>query len=419
MAISAFVFSTIFGSAWGATRHADPGNYAELVRTLGPGDTLQLAPGRYVDGLRIRELHGQPGSPVVIEGPANGAPAVFEGRAGQDTVSIRNASHLIVRNLVLDGQGLEVDGVRVDRRSRAVHHITLENLLIVRHGPEQQTVGIAFGAPAAFVTIRNNVIVGAGTGMYLGGSDGAAPFVAGTIEGNVVVATTGYNIQIKHQAPRPTLPELPETPSRTVIRGNVFAKDQGSSTGPMARPNLLLGHWPREGPGDDDEYVVDQNVFYGNPTKTLMQAEGNLAIERNLFLNPVGDGVSIQPHNDVPKNVTVRDNFIATTGYALRIVGGDPRFAQIAERNEIVSPAPWMGMNIDPAQRAMAVGALTRWLGNDLSAPEVGTALRRALEIVCRPLSLEHAGMSAVQVVSSDDPACVALSRARTRAGQN
>ncbi len=309
--------------------------------------------------------------------------------------------------------------MRVDRRSRAVHHITLENLLIVRHGPEQQTVGIAFGAPAAFVTIRNNVIVGAGTGMYLGGSDGAAPFVAGTIEGNVVVATTGYNIQIKHQAPRPTLPELPETPSRTVIRGNVFAKDQGSSTGPMARPNLLLGHWPREGPGDDDEYVVDQNVFYGNPTKTLMQAEGNLAIERNLFLNPVGDGVSIQPHNDVPKNVTVRDNFIATTGYALRIVGGDPRFAQIAERNEIVSPAPWMGMNIDPAQRAMAVGALTRWLGNDLSAPEVGTALRRALEIVCRPLSLEHAGMSAVQVVSSDDPACVALSRARTRAGQN
>jgi hypothetical protein len=34
--------------------------------------------------------------------------------------------------------------------------------------------------------IRRNVIDGAGTGIYLGNSDGSAPFVAGIIENNLI-----------------------------------------------------------------------------------------------------------------------------------------------------------------------------------------------------------------------------------------
>ena len=77
-------------------------------------------------------------------------------------------------------------------------------------GGNQQVVGISTnGAPTWNWTIRGNTIIGAGTGMYLGNSDGANPFVAGVIERNVVRDTIGYNLQIKHQAPWPGISGCP------------------------------------------------------------------------------------------------------------------------------------------------------------------------------------------------------------------
>ena len=97
--------------------------------------------------------------------------------------------------------------------------------------------------------IRNCVIQGAGTGMYLGNSDGNEPFIAGLIEHNLVIDTIGYNIEIKHQNPRPRVSGIPTGRSKTIIRHNVFSKSANSSTGRRARPNLLVGHFPRSGPG--------------------------------------------------------------------------------------------------------------------------------------------------------------------------
>jgi hypothetical protein len=379
------------GSSFATTFVAGPENYERLVQTLRPGDILQLKAGRYADGLRIRNLHGEAERPIVIRGPRPGRPAVFEGAPARDTVSIVNASHLEIRDLVLDGRGLEVDGVRADRRSSVLHHITLANLTIVRHGPEQQTVGIAISAPAAFIVIRDNLIIGAGTGLYLGNPDGSAAFVAGTIEGNVIVATTGYSMQIKHQGTRPPFAALPERPSRTIVRANVFAKTDSSSTGRMARPNLLLGHFPLDGPGSEDEYRVEQNLFYGNPTETLLQAEGNVSIEDNLFLNPAGDGIVIQPHRDVPRKIVVRGNFIATKGVPLRVVGVRAGFTPITAPNQIFTTAETDAV------------ALRRWLEGVQSA----SPLVNALSLACR-------GGAPVSIVPPADPACIALAPAPT-----
>src|SRR5690606_9684365 len=107
------------------------------------------------------------------------------------------------RGLKLDGRNLPVDAVKAEHGRALVHHIVLEDLLIVGHGESQNIIGISTKAPAAFWTIRNNLIIGAGNGMYLGDSDGTAPFVAGRIEGNVILDTIGYNLQIKQQGPRP------------------------------------------------------------------------------------------------------------------------------------------------------------------------------------------------------------------------
>ena len=134
--------------------------------------------------------------------------------------------------------------MKAEGHARFAHHITLEDLSIRGYGAGQQIVGISTKCPAWDWVIRNNVIVSAGTGIYLGDSDGSAPFVAGLIEGNLIRDTRGYNLQIKHQGARPDVPGMPSGPSVTVIRRNVFSKAQNAAAGELARPNVLVGHFP-------------------------------------------------------------------------------------------------------------------------------------------------------------------------------
>ena len=235
----------------------------------------------------------------------------------------------------LDGRGLPVDAVKAERGGQYVHHITIERLTIVNHDSQQSIVGISTKSPAWGWIIRDNVIVGAGTGIYLGDSDGSAPFFSGVIEGNLIVDTVGYNLQIKHQVGRLRYPGAPEAPATTIIRNNLFAKTRGASTGPLARPNVLVGHFPTEGPGKDDRYVISGNTFYENPGEALFQGEGNLLVQNNLFVNSSGHAVVIQPHHDVPRRVTVEGNFVAAAGRGIRITGGDPAAEQDVARNDV------------------------------------------------------------------------------------
>jgi hypothetical protein len=315
------------GDAPGAVIDADPGNYRDLLPTMQPGDVLRLAAGTYDQGLPITDMNGSAGSCFVIEGPADGAPAVFTGSSSRNTVSIRDSSYVVVRNLELDGIGEVGDAVKAEGDASYAHHIVLEGLFIHDHAANQQIVGISTKCPAWAWVIRDNWIETAGTGLYLGNSDGEAAFVAGLIEHNVVLDTTGYNMQIKQQNPRPELPGLSDYDT-TIIRHNVFSKQNGGSTGDEARPNLLLGHWPLSGSGTDDQYLVYGNFFHDNPTEALMQAEGHVAIYANVFFNPSGPGLNVQAQYDVPRRIEVFRNTFVTSGRAAGISGGDPGYAQ-------------------------------------------------------------------------------------------
>ena len=322
---------------------ATPADYVAKLQRLVAGDTLMLEPGSYRSGLRLHHFHGTPDKPIMIIGPV-GSLATFLAAPGRNTVSILNSSHLIVKNLVLDGQGLPVDGVKCEGHAEWAHHITLENLTIRGHGNNQQTVGISTKCPAWNWVIRHNVIEGAGTGMYLGNSDGRAPFIAGLIEHNLIVDTLGYNLQIKHQQPRPELPGMPIEKSATIIRHNVFSKAQGGVK-EMARPNVLVGHWPLTGTGAEDRYFIYGNFFYQNPHEALFQGEGNLALYNNLFLNHFGDAVRIQPHNDTPRVVDVFYNTVVASGAGIHLARreGDPTYPQRLMANAIFARAPLSG----------------------------------------------------------------------------
>ena len=330
--------------AWGraAVIHANPSNYRTLLESLSAGDTMVLEAGTYGRGLPISNRSGTAAQPIVITGPEDQS-AVFAANDCCNTVQLNNASFVEIRNLTLDGAGSR-GAFGVDARG-VCHDITIENFRIINHGSGQQTVGISTKGPAWNWVIRRNTIIGAGTGLYLGNSDGKAPFVSGLIEHNLVVDTLGYNLQIKHQVPRPTDVGLPTGESRTIIRHNVFSKQHNASTGADARPNVLVGHLPLSGAGSSDRYEIYGNFFFENPVEALFQGEGNLALHNNVFVNASGSAVHIQAHNDKPRAVTVYHNTVVAAGSGIQVTGGDPGFEQSIIGNAVFAGIPIVGPN--------------------------------------------------------------------------
>jgi hypothetical protein len=326
-----------------AVINANPSNYRAALGSLTPGDTLVLAPGTYTQGLPIGGLSGTAAQPIVIAGAADQS-SIVVARDCCNTVQLDNgAAYVEIRNLTLDG--LNIDGpFGVDARGNT-HHITLERLRIINHGAQQQVVGISTKGTAWNWIIRRNTIIAAGTGIYLGNSDGSAPFVAGIIENNLIVDTLGYNMQVKHQLPRPTGIGLPTGDSHTIIRHNVFSKRNNALTGGSARPNLLVGHFPLSGTGSGDRYEIYGNFFYENPTEALFQGEGNIALHDNLFVNASGSAINIQPHLATPRDVVVYHNTVVASGNGIRVSGGDAAFTQRIIGNAAFAATPIAGPN--------------------------------------------------------------------------
>ncbi len=319
---------------------AGPENYRSILHTLAAGDTLALEPGEYRSGLPIQGLIGTADRSIVIAGPAEPGRAVFVARAAANTVSIVDCAHVMLRNLVLDGRGLRVDAVKAEGHAHWAHHITLERLTIVGHGADQQTVGISTKCPAWGWTVRGCTITGAGTAMYFGNSDGSAPFFASLIEGNRVIDPIGYALQVKHQQPRPSLQNMPTGSAVAVVRGNVLVKSEGGASGELARPNMLVGHWPLQGAGARDAHLIYGNLFFGNPHEALFQGEGNFALYNNIFFNPHGDAIRIHPHNDKPRKVAVFCNTVIASGLGVEFVGGEPGYESHLEHNLVFANPP-------------------------------------------------------------------------------
>lgn len=326
------------GSANGTVINATPDNYKSKLSTMSAGDTLKLAAGTYPDGLSIFDMNGSEGSCFIIDGESAGGPVVFTGKSGRNTVSIKNSSYVVVRNIELAGQGKDVDAVKAEGNSDYAHHIVLDNLHIHDFDHQRGNVGISTKCPAWRWVIRNNRIENTGTGLYLGNSPGDRPFIDGLIEHNVVLDTLGYNMEIKHQNARPDLDGIPQS-GTTIIRHNVFSKSNNADTA-GARPNLLVGHFPSSGPGADDQYLIYGNFFWDNPTEALFQGEGNVALYNNVMINPNGPAARIQPHNDVPRRIAVFFNTIIAEDRGLLITGGDPNFDQLGAGNAIFAGRP-------------------------------------------------------------------------------
>ncbi|MFA6235340.1 MAG: T9SS type A sorting domain-containing protein [Bacteroidota bacterium] len=335
--------------AFSRTITATPADYTDYLTTLVAGDTLALAAGTYTRDLTLRDLSGTENDPIVIMGSSPLYTTVFVARSCCNTVSITRCAYVIIKNLELSGGGVEVDAVKGEGTAgNWAHHITLEYLNIVGYGSDQQIVGISTKCHAWNWTIRKNRIIGAGTGLYLGNSDGGKPFVNGLIEYNLVMNTVGYNMEIKHQLVG-VRDEFPGTAvnGRTIVRYNVFCKEENASTGGSARPNVLLGAFPASGWGANDVYETYGNFFYQNPVEALLQSTGNLALYGNVFVNhfdPSGfRAVSITSQNGFqPRDVRIFHNTVwaANSSGGMRLYNPDNAYRQYCHANAVFAAQP-------------------------------------------------------------------------------
>lgn len=327
--------------------NANSGNYTTYLNGLLPGDTLYLASGNYTNNLTLNTTSGTSTKPIVIIG--SGTTTVFQGQSCCNTISLTKCSYIIIKNLKLDGLNQALDAVKAEGTTgNWAHHITIEYLTIINYGSSQQNVGISTKCPVWDWVIRKNKIIGAGTGMYLGNSDGTKPFVNGLIEYNYIANTVGYNIEIKHQVngQRELLTET-SVNGKTILRHNVFTKDATSSTGGNARPNLLVGGFATTGWGSQDYYEIYGNFFYNNPVEALFQGTGNIRLYENIFVNhfdPSGfRAVYITPQNGVsPQDIQVFHNTIwaANSSGGLRLYNPNTGFKQYCYANVVFTPSP-------------------------------------------------------------------------------
>lgn len=300
-----FSFAAILlyaGAASAADVQANPSNYLSLLGSLKPGDRLVLDPGTYTQGLPITGLNGTDAAWITISGPASGPGAIFEGNACCNTVELVSSSYVAIEHITVDGKGIDgVFGVSAKgSTNNVVHHIRVEGCTFVGQNASQQTVAISTKTPTHGWIIRGNVIDGAGTGLYLGNSNYAEPFVGGIIEYNLVRNTIGYNMQIKNQNAWPMHAALPnENAPRTILRHNVFIKDDTPSPDGV-RPNVFLGGPPPSGLGAEALVEVYGNVFVHNANESLLQATGRVSIHDNIFVDASDAALYLAPHDGFP-----------------------------------------------------------------------------------------------------------------------
>ncbi|HEX5113479.1 MAG TPA: T9SS type A sorting domain-containing protein [Saprospiraceae bacterium] len=339
--------------SFGKLINANPSNYTSYISGLLPDDTLLLAPGNYLNRLNLNNLAGNASSPIVIMGSGN--TTVFLANACCNTVDMTNVAYLVLRDFKIDGQHINyVDGVKAGGGGNTfAHHITLENITIVNNGGniegDNQTVGISTKCAAWNWTIRGCTIIAAGTGIYLGNSDGTMPFVSGLIENNLVINTRGYNMQIKAQNDnvRQLFPGTATDSQTTIIRYNVWSKETGSTAigqGDGARPCVLMDNFPSSGYGSHDHYEVYGNFFYQNPTEALIQVTGNTTMYSNIFVNhvaPAGfEPVVITNHNGFqPREMNFFHNTILTNSSegGVGLYGANTNYQQYCYANAIFS----------------------------------------------------------------------------------
>ena len=180
------------------------------------------------------------------------------------------------------------------------------------------------------------------------------------------------------------VPTVPTDPRVTVIRHNVFIK-QNLPSPDGARPNLLADGFPDSGPGSSDRYEIYGNFFFHNDGDALFQGSGRIHFHDNLLVDSKHPAVRLTAHQGKTViDAFVYDNTIYDTASGISF-GAAPSGQKLVTGNAIFSPAPLSGVTggVDNVTGAVADAAShvvspSKILGQMDFYPKAGSKLKGA-----------------------------------------
>ncbi len=149
-------FSSAFGAEVRVVRVADDASLRAALNQARPATRIVIAAGRYQPGVFVRDLHGTPAEPIVIEGEDPKNPPHFEG--GSVAWQLSDCSYITLRNLSVRGQ--RHNGINIDDGGTfdtPAHHLVLEDLRVSEIGPSGNFDGIKLSGVEDFVVRRCTV----------------------------------------------------------------------------------------------------------------------------------------------------------------------------------------------------------------------------------------------------------------------
>jgi hypothetical protein len=171
-------------------------------------------------------------------------------------------------------------------------------------------------------------------------------------------------MEIKHQLGRPDLVGMPQGPQSTIIRNNVFIKDDRASPD-GDRPNLLVGGFPDSGAGSHDLYQIYGNLFLHNPREALFQGSGRISFHDNILVGGQSAGAVFRDHDLPLKLAHVFNNTIYSPQIGIKF-GSPAREGHSVVGNLIFAETPIAGLDIATTDNLVARPADA---GNYVRAP--------------------------------------------------
>ena len=230
-------FTTALADAADIKVPADHSTIQAAINAAAPGDTIEVAPGTYVENLnflgkaiRVTSVEGQGPQVTIIDGNQNGSVVVFS--SGEGLQSVLNG--FTIRNGNATGSALRGGGIRIENSSPTISgNIITGNIA----GDGGGGISSSFGSPL----IQGNIItqnhqrtgwsggIGGG-GVSIGGAS-SAQLLNNAIYGNSWTTANGGGVSL-FAAGTPTL-------RNNLITGNT-AGSQGGGISMLNRSDALI-----------------------------------------------------------------------------------------------------------------------------------------------------------------------------------
>jgi len=113
---------------------SDDASLRVAIGNARPGTQIQIAPGRYLPGVRVSNLKGTEEHPIVIGGAVGQVPPTFEG--GSEGWHLSDCAFVTLQHMIVQGAGS--NGINIDdggSYETPSHHIVLQWLRVSDTGP--------------------------------------------------------------------------------------------------------------------------------------------------------------------------------------------------------------------------------------------------------------------------------------------